>query len=258
MGPQPLTASVALQTNCWHRDWRKALTSRRLHALVERCNYPFAERTLLINRLPRYDRALVLADGLIGQGVLTDAVIVEQHADAALATLGVSRDELGGSYGYSIAEMVGLATTRCDYVLYFMSDCMPDMVSDWIPKALDLLQSSPGIAVANLLWDGKTAEARAEAERETPDFFIGYGFSDQCYLVRTREFRAPIYGHWHPASERYPVYAPAAFERRVDSWMRTEGRLRATYKHASYSHNNLPPTLSQRVARRVRRLTGQA
>jgi hypothetical protein len=247
-------STVALQTNCWHRDWRRALTGRRLYDLVERCNYPFAERTLLINRLPRYDEALRLAGRLVDEGVLTGALVVEDHADAALRQLGTSRAELAGGYGYSIAEMVGLATTRCDYVLYFMSDCLPETLSDWIPKALTLLESSPQVRVANLLWDGKTAEARAEAEFETEDFFIGYGFSDQCYLVRTSDFRAPIYGHWHPSSARYPTYVHDGFERRVDSWMRNEGYLRATYRHASYQHRNLLPTFSQRLKRRVRRM----
>jgi hypothetical protein len=139
-------------------------------------------------------------------------------------------------------------------VLYFMSDCLPETVSDWIPKALALLESSPQVRVANLLWEGKTAEARAEAEYETDNFFIGYGFSDQCYLVRTSDFRAPIYGHWHPSSARYPTYVHDGFERRVDSWMRNEGYLRATYRHASYQHRNLPPTFSQRLKRRVRRM----
>lgn len=249
--------TVALQTNCWHRDWRTALTGNRLRDLVERCSFPFAERTLLINRLPRYGKALALVEEAIRQGVLTRALIVEDHADAALASLGVTRGELGGGYGYSIAQMVGLATTPCDYVLYFMSDCLPETVSNWIPKALDLLQSSPDIKVANLLWNGNAAEARAEAEHETDDFFIGYGFSDQCFLVRASDFRAPIYGYAHPASQRYPVYGLDSFERRVDSWMRTEGYLRATFKHASYRHANLPPTLGQRVVRRVRRMLGR-
>lgn len=136
-------STVALQTNCWHRDWRRALTGRRLYDLVERCNYPFAERTLLINRLPSYGKALRLAGRLVEEGVLTGALVVEDHADAALGLLGTSRAELAGAYGYSIAEMVGLATTRCDYVLYFMSDCLPETLSDWIPKALTLLESSP-------------------------------------------------------------------------------------------------------------------
>ena len=76
--------------------------------------------------------------------------------------------------------------------------------------------------------------------------------------MRTSDFRAPIYGRWHPSSARYPTYGLDGFERRVDSWMRSEGYLRATYRHASYQHRNLPPTFSQRLTRRLHRMLGGA
>lgn len=248
--------TVALQTNCWHRDWRMALRGPRLAQLTERSVFRFAERTLLINALSNYDGALQLAGKAIDSGVLTQAVVVEQHADAALAAVGLSRADLAGSYGYSIAELVGLHLTRCDYVLYFMSDCLPETITDWIPGALALMQAEPRIKVSNLLWNGNADEARAEADWETEDFFVGSGFSDQCYLVQAEEFRAPIYGFSHPGSERYPDYVQQGFERRIDSWMRQHGYLRATFKHASYRHANLPRPLGSRVAGRLRALAG--
>lgn len=247
--------TIALQTNCWHRDWRTALRGPRLTQLAERSTFPFTERTLLINALHRYDGALQLAGKAIEGGRLTQSIIVEQHADAALASFGLSRADLAFSYGYSIAELVGLHLTRCDYVLYFMSDCLPETVSDWIPKALALMRAEPRIKVANLLWNGNADEARGEADWETDDFFIGSGFSDQCYLVRVADFREPIYGLDHPASDRYPDYAPDGFERRVDSWMRQHGYLRATFKHASYRHTNLPRPFRSRVEGRIRAVT---
>jgi hypothetical protein len=244
--------SVAIQTNCWRRDWRLVLSADRLRQLVE-CNaYPFAERTVLINELASYAGAFRLADAAIASGLLTSRVVVEQHAAAAIAEAGLSNDDLADARGYSIAELVGLHTTRCEYLLYFMSDCLPMTTRNWIPSALRLMESDPRIKVANLLWNGNTDEARAESLEETEEFFIGPGFSDQCFLVRVADFRGHVYSHEHPASARYPDYVQAGFERRVDSWMRHNRYLRATYKHASYRHLNLPPTLGQRIKRRLR------
>jgi hypothetical protein len=106
--------------------------------------------------------------------------------------------------------------------------------------------------VANLTWDHKYDEARDESSEETGDFHIGFGFSDQCWLVRTEDFRAPIYNHSYPVSARYPDYGGELFEKRVDSWMRTTGALRGTYKEGSYVHQRQPaPTRWERWRRRL-------
>jgi hypothetical protein len=72
------------------------------------------------------------------------------------------------------------------------------------------------------------------------NFYIGYGFPDQCYLVRTNDFRQQIYSYTHPASERYPKYGEELFEKRVDSFMRTKERYRLTSIKANYIHSNFP------------------
>ena len=86
---------------------------------------------------------------------------------------------------------------------------------------------------------------------ETGDFYIGRGFSDQCYLVRTEEFRRRIYNESHPASARYPCYGGELFEKRVDSWVRNHGHLLATYKHGHYLHKNWPQPFHARLRRRL-------
>jgi hypothetical protein len=58
------------------------------------------------------------------------------------------------------------------------------------------------------------------------------------YLVRTVDFRVLIYEEINDASERYPKYGGELFEKRVDSWMRNHGNIRATSKQASYLHQN--------------------
>lgn len=249
---------VALQTNCWRRDWQEVLGTDRLRLLVERNDFAFSERVLLINALDDYAPAIALAKGAVEQGWISSWVIVEERADAALAAVGLTRADLADSYGYSIAELVGLHISAADYVLYFMSDCMPDETHSWIPQAITLLDDEPAIKVANLLWDGNLEEARRESVRDSGDFLIGRGFSDQCYLVRRTDLYAPIYGYNHPASARYPAYGRHGFERRVDSWMQTKGYLRATYKRASYSHTHRPLSIGERIQRRLRAVAAKA
>jgi hypothetical protein len=95
--------------------------------------------------------------------------------------------------------------------------------------------------VANLTWNANYTEAEAESFSSDDDFFIGYGFSDQNYLVRTSDFRSPdVYHETNPESARYPGYGGELFEKRVDSWMRNHDYYRLTYRHGAYEHRNFP------------------
>lgn len=237
--------NVALQTNCWERDWRRILDTDRLATLGPSHDHPFASKTLFINRLASYAQTSRLANRAIERGWLTHYVIVEEHADSALEFFELDRALLGRGYDYSIAELVGVYLCRSEFLLYYMGDCLPEQPSHWLSKALALLESDARVKVANLTWDGQYAEARSESSSETEDFFLGPGFSDQCYCVRTADLRQPIYAHKHPASARFPLYAGETFEKRVDSWMQCHGYLRATYKHATYLHRNVPPCAGQ-------------
>jgi exonuclease V gamma subunit len=69
-------------------------------------------------------------------------------------------------------------------------------------------------------------------------FCIGYGFSDQMYLIRTEEFRRPIYNEHNEKSSNYPDYGGELFEKRVNSWMLNHNRYRVTYLGLSYKHRN--------------------
>jgi hypothetical protein len=60
------------------------------------------------------------------------------------------------------------------------------------------------------------------------------------YLIRTEDFRAPIYEEINEASNRYPKYGGELFEKRIDSWMRNHSHTRASSKKYSYIHKNFP------------------
>ena len=133
--------------------------------------------------------------------------------------------------------------TKSKYLLHFSSDSfLPKKdKSFWIKEACNIFEKNPNIVVANPAWSYQFNEAKKEAQgNSTGNFYLGYGFSDQCYLVRTIDFRARIYNFRHPYSERYPKYGGELFEKRVDSYMRMHNKQRITSVKESYIHSNFP------------------
>ena len=232
----------------WEGDYRVVLTEERLAAAVGHNCFPFATRVVYVNNVdnPRavHRRAQVLVDA----GVVDDVVFVEDHANSALDHFGLTAADLGRGYVYSISELVSLHLATTDYVLHYAGDTVLSQRFDWLPGALDLLARRQDVAVVNASWTPDLAAVEAESEERDGDFLLGYGFSDQMYLVRTSEFSQRIYGESHPASDRYPDYGGELFEKRVDSWMRNHQRLRATWAGGHYAHENIrAPGLVDRV-----------
>ena len=245
--------TIALETKCWEHDWRHILESEWLRQLAERNSHPFSDKILMINNVRNYSVVSKHAERAIQKGWLTKYIIVEEHAAAALDFYSISRESLGVGYRYSIAELVGLFLCRSDFLLHYAGDCIPATASDWISCAVQLMSQDSRVKVCNLDWDENHREASGGAAGETDDFHLGAGFSDQCYLVRTEEFRQCIYNETHPASARYPKYGGELFEKRVDSWMQNHGHLRATYKHGHYIHKNWPLPPLARLHRKLRK-----
>jgi hypothetical protein len=232
--------TITFETKVWENDWELILKTSRLKDLVNRCNHPLDCRVLYINNVKNPTEVERHAQKWIDEGVIDQYVHVHEHAQEALDFFNLSKEKLGKGYYYSIAELVSIYLTKTKYLLHFSSDAIPekDIKTPWLKLGLDLLETKPEVKVYNLTWNRRYKEAINEALEQDQDFYYGYGFSDQMYLVRTSDFRAPIYEEFHEASKRYPQYGGELFEKRVDSWMRNNHCVRATYKHASYLHQN--------------------
>jgi hypothetical protein len=231
--------TVSFETKCYERDWEALLRTGRLRDMVARNCFPFAERVLYINNVRHVAPVAQAAEELMRAGVITSYIVVEDHARQALEFFGIDRDSFRGGYYYSIQELVGIYLCRTQYLVHFSGASILEGPLPWIEPAVVRLRTNPAYKVANPCWNGSYAEARDEAHAEDQDFFVGQGFSDQCYLIPVADFRARIYHERHPASERYPSYGGELFEKRVDAWMRSHGWLRLTYQHGSYVHQNL-------------------
>lgn len=234
--------TITFETKCYENDWRFLLQTPYLDEMVARCETPFTHRQLIINNVNDLSTVCRHADEKVRQGVIDAYYVAADYADEALRFFGIDRDSFGRGYYYSIAELVGLYLCRTAYHLHFSSDARMDKGGSWqwIERAVTLMEANPSYAVANPTWNRRYKEAARESIGEIEDFYVGYGFSDQCYLVRSAQFRQPIYNEQNPASARYPAYGGELFEKRVDSYMRNHGLKRLTHKKASYMHRNFP------------------
>jgi DNA-binding Lrp family transcriptional regulator len=232
--------TVTFETKCWERDWKILLTSGRLERMIEACDYGFPERILYINNVR--DRAAVCrrADRLVARGVITRYRCVEDYAEAALSGFHVDRTSFGTGYYYSIQELVGIYLCETDYLLHFSGDSMVTGGASWIDAAIERMESDATVKVANPSWDDTFVQAKAQSRAEDAEFYRGFGFSDQCYLIRAADFKKPMYNERHIDSERYPRYGGELFEKRVDAFMRNHNFMRITSKKASYRHHNFP------------------
>lgn len=245
--------SVTFEIKCWEGDWDILLKTGRIKKIIKNCRYPFDERILYVNNVN--DRAKVsrAAEKYLKDGTLTGVVFVEDLADKVLAGLGIEKESFKGGYYYSIQELTGIYNCRTKYLLHFTADSIITNKEDWIGPAIEVMGKDPAAFTANPNWNIKTNEARDIAVSEDAQFYRGFLFSDQCYLIRADDFKKPIYGETNPASSIYPKYGGELFEKRVDSYMRNHGLYRLTSKKAYYRHQNFP---SDPVRRKLLYLTG--
>jgi hypothetical protein len=213
--------------------------------MIERCETNFSQRILYINNVSNIRQVSRYAQQKVDAGIIDKYVIVEQYAAEALSFFGLQKEDFKGGYYYSIAELVGIYLCRTDFLLHFSSDAILIKGSNnWIEKGTSLLQENDSIMVANPNWSEQNNEALAEAISAKDGWAYGFGFSDQCYLVRTADVRKPIYSTSHPDSERYPKYGGELFEKRVDACMRNANQMRITYLQERYRHKNFRKTTS--------------
>lgn len=231
-------SEVTFETKCYEKDWEIILKTDRLEKMIEYNQYQFKEKILYINNVQDVREVSCHADKLIARDVLSSYVIVDDYSKEALNYFDVTKESFKGGYYYSISELVSIYLCNTEYLLHFSSDSILEKPFNWIDLSILKLQIDEKIKVANPVWNGNIFEAKQESIDEDENFYVGYGFSDQCYLIRTNDFKNKIYNEKNPISERYPIYGGELFEKRVDAWMRNNYFKRITFKHGNYIHQN--------------------
>ena len=232
---------VTFEIKVYENDWEYLLKGDYLAQIINRCNYNFKKKILFINNVKDIAEVVKHAIKKVEDGIVDDYFIVEEYSNQALNYFDIEKESFGVGYYYSIAELVSIYLCDTDYLLHFSSDsCLDDSCVSWIDNAIEIFEEREDVIVANPVWNFAYKEAKNESISEIDDFYLGYGFSDQCYLIRMDVFKKNIYNEKHPDSERYPKYGGELFEKRVDSFMRNHKKLRLTSKKISYIHKNFP------------------
>ena len=159
----------------------------------------------MINNVDDIDKVRHYAEKKIKKGIIDQYFIVDEYANTTLDFFNIDIQSFDGGYYYSIAELVGIYTCKTDYLIHFSSDTIADNSrSSLIREAIEILNERRDVLVANPTWDFNFLQAKEESFDSAGNFFLGYGFSDQCYLIRTDDFRKQIYNEKHPLLKDIP------------------------------------------------------
>lgn len=251
-------ATIDLAVTCYHGNETDVVAPNAAARIRSRFPAHDLVFTLLVNNVVDQQATLRRATPLLRSGVIDRVVVVADHLDRALARVGVRRQDFGRYLHWSDAPLVALALNGPDLLLYWDAGAvLLEGSADWLGASADLLAGDQRVLVANPRWADEATVLR-EADEVRGPFSLGYGFSDQVFLIRRS--RAPRHlrhrlPYWarSPASVRYPFTGATSFEQLMDVHMRTSGLLRAThlgaeYRHVDSGHRYLPEGAGERIS----------
>lgn len=226
---------VDLIINTFERTYRKVLTPGFFNDIERQNKFQFTNKIALINNVKDEKDAISRAEQLKETGEINKYYLVKDYINQALSSLGLTKKDLGRIPYYSNCAYVAIILSESEWLVYWDAEIKLKEPYDWINPAIHLMENDSRIMVANPRWNAQGLEK--EAREIFPDWYIGYGFSDQLFLIRRSDFLKPIYKESCLISLRYPLsHIGKVFEQRVDSYMRTHRKLRATFKYATYIH----------------------
>lgn len=230
--------NTTLYIDAWGPYFRNILSRGWVDQISKNCGADaFLETVVCVNWIHTDD--IEICDNLI------DSRLREKSIDRIIRTpvvhsmsldrYDIKLDDLGFLPYASLADFVAIDDCKTKYIAMFCGDCCPWGSSEWIKEGIEILIHNPDFMIVNPTWNGFCDHARAESDGETPEYFIGRGFSDQCYLARSDDLKANIYQENNPESDL--IYCPAhgnTFEKRVNAYMRNHGKKRITLKNSAY------------------------
>jgi hypothetical protein len=229
--------SVTFATSCWEKDWRQILLDPNYLAISQIANhrFPFSEKMLVINNVDDLELVKKAGEKKVDEGVLTRFVVAED----ILHFFSLKRSDFNEwQYYNALAPLMAIHECKSDYLLYSTGDVYLKRRVNWIGKAIRFMEKTPQVKVANLTWNDNYKEAKKESCRGTWNFYVSKrGFSDQMFLVRKKDFYAPIYGQIREDSHHFP--RGDVFEKRIFSYMLNKNWERITFRRGSYTHENI-------------------
>lgn len=244
---------VTFATTVWEKDWRQVLLDPdylRVKQIGNHC-FEFAEKLLVINNVKDVAEVVQVAERLVADGVLTRYVVVDEIVSDVLSCMDLKRSDFTVGkdahlyegvnpdwiYYNALGPLSAIYAAKGEYLLYLTGDVRLDDPFEWIDEAIDKMENHPTFKVANPVWNRNYEEAQRESYRKKGPFYVAKeGFSDQLFLVKTSDFRGPIYSSIRPDSVHFP--RGDVFEKRVFSFLKNRGWERIIFRHGSYTHKN--------------------
>jgi hypothetical protein len=241
-GRKETLPTVTFVTTVWEKDWRHILLQEDylpIRQIQNHC-FPFQEKLLIINNVNDLGEVKKAACRWVEAGILSRFVVAEELAEEALQFFRLKRSDFSGDWQYynALGPLAAIYSCQSEYLLYLTGDVRLDQAVDWVAPSLKFMGKHPTCFVANPVWNGQNGEAKRESYRKKGSFYLAkQGFSDQLFLVKKEVFRNPIYGEIRSDADHYP--RGDVFEKRVFSYMKNRGWERITYRHGSYTHENI-------------------
>lgn len=257
--------NVDFVVNCYERTYRKVLQPGFVSGLAAAQQFKFASVTVLINNVVDREDGQRLADQLLSDDPgVTRVLWVSDHLDSALSQAGLRGRHIARLPHFTNCCLVAVSIDGPEWLCYWDADAHLEQEQDWITPTVAFMETNPRVLIGGLegqfLGNPMSKLAEREAIGLDSGFALGYGFSDIAFLARRADLARPIYRRVAPASWRYPLaHVEPVFEQRIDAYMRTTGRLRATrlgeyWTHEEVLGTNYPASaLREKVRRRLQR-----
>ena len=231
------TTSVDCYIDCWEGSYRDLLVPGVLGQRYAAHEYPFARRVLTINNVDDQRDIVARADAAVARGECDAYVLVADELPMALERCGLCMADIAPVKHFVDFHLVTVATASADYVLHNAGDVVLERPFNWVSDAVERLARNRRYLIAAPNFLSHPGLVERESLRFDAPYWVGYGFTDQCFLGATRRLAAPIYREWNLISNRYPMaHLGRIFEARVDAYMRNHKLLRITDARLGYIH----------------------
>lgn len=228
--------NISFATSVWEKTYQTFLSPSGLRVQYDKIAYPFKTKLIIINNVEDKEGVKKLIQKNYPD---FDYICVEDMEEEVLLYFEISKRELilDNAYWYTIQHLTRCYMSTTPYFFSLSEDCsMAGISNDWIDESIDIMEDADNIICAMPSWEKSMYGPSAEAVAQIGNFYLASGFTDQVCLGKTEVFKEPIYFFTHPDSERYPSYAGNCFEKRINSYMKTNHKYRLISKKEYYIH----------------------
>ena len=186
--------NITFFTQCYEGDWKSLILNGGIERKLENLNYNFTKKTLIITNVENRNIVEESIKNLVERNIIDDYHFTDDYSDKVLDFFNIDKESFNGGYWYSIAPLLSIYLCDTDYMVYLTGDSLTEKTDyDWISKGIELLKSNDKIKSVNPVWNYDFTNAEQQENELTnhtfeknSEWWYGQGFSDQCFLFKTK------------------------------------------------------------------------